>query len=272
MAMIEFVRNYTDRSTDRGYQFEFHCDHCSNGYMSSYQPSVIGTAGGLLQAAGSIFGGFLGSAGNSTYEIQRAIGGPAHDRALQQAVTEVKQKFRRCQRCGNWVCAEICWNEPAAQCTGCTPKYEQEVISLRTHAQVQATQQQLQDKAATTDYVSGIDMRPDAEVSLHPGAHDPGATTSELPRPTGSFLPASWQTDPSAALTPPATSPQWSPVEAPAQSASTCTACGAPLHGSKFCPGCGTRASAPAERTCAACGHLSPPSARFCEDCGAKLG
>ena len=26
MAMIEFVRNYSDHSTDRGYQFEFRCD------------------------------------------------------------------------------------------------------------------------------------------------------------------------------------------------------------------------------------------------------
>src|SRR5579859_7542308 len=135
MAMIEFVRNYSDRSTDRGYQFEFRCDHCGNGYMSSYEPSLIGTAGGLLQAAGSLFGGFLGSAGNSSYEIQRAIGGPAHDRALQTAVAEVKQKFERCQRCGEWVCKEICWNEGARQCTGCTPKYEQEVISMRTQAQ-----------------------------------------------------------------------------------------------------------------------------------------
>ncbi len=80
MAMIEFVRNYSDHSTDRGYQFEFRCDHCYSGYMSSFQPSFIGTAGGLLEAAGNIFGGVLGSAGSSAYNIQRAVGGPAHDR------------------------------------------------------------------------------------------------------------------------------------------------------------------------------------------------
>lgn len=267
MAMIEFVRNFTDLSTDRGYQFEFRCDHCSNGYMSSYQPSVIGTAGGLLQAAGNLFGGFLGSAGNSTYEIQRAIGGPAHDRALQQAVAEVKQKFHRCQRCGSWVCAEICWNERAAQCTGCNPKYEQEAIALRTQAQVQATRQQMQEKALATDYVSGIDMNPDATIHLNGGAPQPASLPAAH---TTSFLPSSMQTGASPAQiqssTPPA---QWETVETPSSSA--CTACGAPLHGSKFCSNCGTPAAPPAAKSCAGCGHVSPPSARFCEDCGGKL-
>jgi hypothetical protein len=50
MAMIQFVRNYDDLSTDRGYQFKFYCDKCGNGYMSRFQPSVIGTAGSLLRA------------------------------------------------------------------------------------------------------------------------------------------------------------------------------------------------------------------------------
>ena len=191
MAMIEFVRNYTDHSTDRGYQFQFRCDQCSNGYMSSYEANVIGTAGGLLQAAGSLFGGLLGSAGNSSFEIQRAIGGPAHDRALQKAVAEVKEKFRRCQRCGKWVCAEICWNERAAQCVGCTPKYEQEVISLRTQAQIQATNEQLQEKAHGVDYVSQIDMNPDARISLNSVPATPA-----LPPQKSHFLPDSWQAQP----------------------------------------------------------------------------
>lgn len=279
MAMIEFVRNYSDHSTDRGYQFEFHCDHCYSGYMSSFDPSVIGAAGGLLQAAGSIFGGFLGSAGSSAYDIQRAIGGPAHDRALQQAVTEVKQKFRRCQRCGKWVCAEICWNDQAAQCTGCTPKYEQEVISLRTQAQISATQDQLREKASDIDYVSGIDMNPDAQVRINPGARVP-----QLPQnpsgdgwqtvPSGQpaiAAPSGWQNTPPS----PAQNGQWSTVNttpppvANVSASSHCTACGATLTGGKFCSGCG--AAVAVAKTCSGCGHVSPPSARFCEDCGNKL-
>ena len=45
--------------------------------------SVTGTAGSILRAAGDLFGGILGSAGNSAYEIQRAVGGKAHDSAAK---------------------------------------------------------------------------------------------------------------------------------------------------------------------------------------------
>ena len=51
MGMIQFVNNYDDLSTDKGYQFKFHCDKCGNGYMSRYQPSLTGTGGSLLRAA-----------------------------------------------------------------------------------------------------------------------------------------------------------------------------------------------------------------------------
>ena len=63
--LIRFVANYDDLSTDRGYQFRFHCDKCGNGHMSQYEASTFGTAAGLLQAAGNLFGGMLGSAGSS---------------------------------------------------------------------------------------------------------------------------------------------------------------------------------------------------------------
>ena len=39
---IEFVRNYSDHSTDRGFQFEFHCDRCGSGFRTRFQPSVTG--------------------------------------------------------------------------------------------------------------------------------------------------------------------------------------------------------------------------------------
>ena len=121
MAMIQFVHNYEDLSTDRGYQFKFYCDKCGNGHMSRYQASVTGTAGSLLRAAGNMFGGWLNSAGNSAYELQRAVGGKAHDEALQNAVAEGKEHFHQCSRCGRWVCPEVCWNAAAGQCEECAP-------------------------------------------------------------------------------------------------------------------------------------------------------
>jgi hypothetical protein len=60
MSTIRFTQNYQDLSTDRGYQFKFFCDRCGNGVLSGFQTSVVGTAGGLLRAAGNLFGGVLG--------------------------------------------------------------------------------------------------------------------------------------------------------------------------------------------------------------------
>jgi hypothetical protein len=121
--MIQFVNNYEDLSTDKGYQFKFNCDKCGNGYLSKYQPSVIGTAGSLLRAASDFLGGWGSSAGNSAYEVQRAVGGSAHDSALKTAVEEGKQHFHQCSRCGKWVCPEVCWNDQANQCESCAPRY-----------------------------------------------------------------------------------------------------------------------------------------------------
>src|SRR5918911_1923275 len=158
MAMIQFVSNYEDLSTDRGYQFKFYCDKCGNGYMSRFQPSATGTAGSLLRAAGSLFGGWASSAGDSAYEIQRTVGGKAHDAALAKAVAEGKEHFHQCSRCGKWVCPEICWNAQAGQCEDCAPDYQEEMASAHAHAKAEATRQQLHEKAQQTDYASKIDM------------------------------------------------------------------------------------------------------------------
>src|SRR5829696_7650192 len=100
MGMIQFVNNYDDLSTDKGYQFKFFCDKCGNGHMTRFQPSIPGMAGGLLRAAGDLFGGVFSRAGNSAYEIQRSIGGKAHDDAFTVAVEEAKGYFKQCTRCG----------------------------------------------------------------------------------------------------------------------------------------------------------------------------
>ena len=55
MPLIQFTRNHTDHSTDKGYQFEFFCDRCGNGFMSEFKPSALGMAGSALRAASNIF-------------------------------------------------------------------------------------------------------------------------------------------------------------------------------------------------------------------------
>lgn len=158
MSMINFTSNYDDLSTDRGYQFKFHCDKCGNGFMSRFQMSVTGTAGGLLRAAGDLFGGIFSSAGNSAYEIQRAVGGKAHDDAFKAAVEEAREHFHQCTRCGKWVCPEVCWNEGAKLCEGCAPRYEEEFAANHAQAKANAARDQLYQKAAETNFVANADM------------------------------------------------------------------------------------------------------------------
>ncbi len=233
MGMIQFVNNYDDLSTDKGYQFKFYCDKCGNGYMSRYQPSLAGTGGSLLRAAGDLFGGWLSSAGNSAYELQRAVGGKAHDEALQKAVEEGRTHFHQCSRCGRWVCPEVCWNASAGQCEECAPDYREELASAHAHAKADATREQLHEKARATDYVSGVDMS--------------AGSTVRAPAPA-----------------------QQQKAAAAATAAANCSGCGVEVGKAKFCPECGTP-TAPPKLTCTGCGHEPEGGPKFCPECGAKM-
>ncbi len=151
--MIQFVANTDDLSTDKGFQFKFHCDQCRNGYMSRFQPNAMGIAGSLLSAASSFFGG-LGGVENATYQIQQAVGGKAHDSALETAVAEGKQYFKQCTRCGHWVCPDVCWNASAGLCEACAPDEQEE---LRAQ-QAKATSEQIYTKTREQDYTKNFDF------------------------------------------------------------------------------------------------------------------
>ena len=88
-----FTKNFTDHSNNSGYQFEFHCDKCGNGFRSTFQTSTLGVAAGLLKAAGSIFGGRLSSVGYGADNLKDALRGPQWDTAYQEAVAEIRPKF-----------------------------------------------------------------------------------------------------------------------------------------------------------------------------------
>jgi len=164
MALIQFTRNHHDHSTDKGYQFEFFCDRCGNGFMSEFQSSAMGLAASALRTAGSLFGGFLGSAGSSAYEVERAVQGPAHDHAFRAAVEEAKPNFRQCPKCSKWVCATVCWNGKRMLCFDCAPDVETELAA----AQAQATVDQMKQKVQQQDLTKNLDLTSEA-VALCPG-------------------------------------------------------------------------------------------------------
>lgn len=206
MSLIQFTRNHTDHSTDRGYQFEFFCDRCGNGFMTAFQPSAAGMAGSALRSVGDLFGGFLGSVGSSTYEIERAVRGSGHDSAFREAVEETKVHFKQCPRCAHWVCDTTCWNQARQLCFACAPDVQVEMAS----AQVQATVDQMRAKVQSQDLTKGLDTTSEA-TALCPGC---GARTQ-----SSKFCPECGQ---------------------PLHHKTACPGCGSALDGSpKFCPECG---------------------------------
>jgi RNA polymerase subunit RPABC4/transcription elongation factor Spt4 len=209
MALIQFTRNYTDHSTDRGYQFEFFCDRCGNGFISEFQASTMGMAGSAVRAVSDLFGGFLGGVGSSTYEIERAVGGPAHDKAYRGAVSTAKPNFKQCPKCAHWVCQSTCWNAKRMLCYDCAPDVEAELAS----AQVQTTVDQIRQKLQEQDLTKGLNLTGEA-VALCPSC---GARTqgSKFCPECGSSL----------------------------RPKNGCAKCGHQFEaGTKFCPECGSKA------------------------------
>jgi hypothetical protein len=206
---IRFTGNYEDLSTDRGYQFKFFCEKCGNGYMSSFKTSTIGAASSALRAAGNLFGGIFGGVADGAYEIQRAVGGPAHDSALKEAVDEISPIFKQCTRCGNWVCEPICWNKKAGLCEGCAPDLDEELAA----AQAEAAREQVFEKAKSVDWTK------DRNIGRVSGAVCPqcGAKTTG-----GKFC---------------------GDCGAPINAKKACSGCGHEMEGApKFCPECGAKA------------------------------
>lgn len=209
MGLIQFTRNHTDHSTDKGYQFEFFCDRCGNGFISEFRASTMGMAGSALRAVSDVFGGFLGGVSSSAYEIERAVQGPAHDKAFREAVESARPNFRQCPKCAHWVCQSTCWNAKRMLCYDCAPDVEAELASAQVHETVDQIRQKLQQQ----DMTKGLNLSGEA-VALCPSC---GARTQG-----SKFCPECGKS-----LRP----------------KSGCAQCGHPFEaGTKFCPECGTRA------------------------------
>ena len=131
MERIEFTRNYSDLSTNEGFQFEFFCDRCGSGYRTPFQASVIGRVSGALDTASGLFGGILGKAAYLGERARSAGWEQAHDKAFAEAAEELKPTFARCPRCSSWVCRDSCWNEKRGLCKNRAPDLGVEMSAPR---------------------------------------------------------------------------------------------------------------------------------------------
>lgn len=114
-----FSRNYHDLSTDTGYQFEFFCDQCGNGFRSTLQGSFSGRATQILNAAGTLLGGVLGNVSSDVATVRDSGWEKAHEKAFLEAIDELAPHFIQCPHCMKWVCREDCWSLKKGLCTDC---------------------------------------------------------------------------------------------------------------------------------------------------------
>jgi hypothetical protein len=214
MGAIAFTRNYSDHSNDTGYQFEFHCDKCGNGYRSTFQASALGVGSKIAKGLGSFFGGGnLWAAGQAGEYMKDGLRGSAWDEAFQKAIAEIKPKFHQCTRCGHWVCPDVCWNAARQLCEACAPDLAEEASAMQAHIAAE----QAGEKMRKVDQTEGFD--PNAQMLAQcPSCKARLAAGAKFCAGCGK------------------------PVAGPPQK-QFCTGCGAQLAaGAKFCSGCGNPA------------------------------
>jgi hypothetical protein len=163
--MVPFTDNYSDLSNLEGYQFEFHCERCGNGYRSPFQRNVKESGKGVLRGLGSMFGGKLQELSGSVeaMDVNRATNSAAKDRALREAVAYVSPQFAQCRGCGNWVCKQVGWNDEIGQCLVCSPSIVEEISRAQAAAQVE----QVQQKAREVDWTHDLDIANRAKVTCN---------------------------------------------------------------------------------------------------------
>jgi membrane protease subunit (stomatin/prohibitin family) len=134
---ITFVRNYSDLSTDQGFQFEFYCDRCGGGFRNRFKPSVTGAVSGALDAASGLFGGIFGKAAYMGERVRSASWKKAHDEAFEEACAQLKPDFIQCPRCSSWVCRASCWNNSKGLCKDCAPDLGVEMAAAQASRSVE---------------------------------------------------------------------------------------------------------------------------------------
>jgi len=150
---VPFTDNYRDLSNANGYQFEFVCERCGNGYRSPYVRDKAQAGRGLLRSAGSLLGGKVRDLSGATERFQwdRGTNSAAKDKALRSATDKVRDEFNQCRGCGNWVCKAVCWNDDIGQCLVCSPSVAEEISKAQAAEQVRQIKEKVQDVNWTED-------------------------------------------------------------------------------------------------------------------------
>jgi membrane protease subunit (stomatin/prohibitin family) len=213
MDEIEFTRNYSDHSTDQGFQFEFNCNRCGNGYRSSFQPWAVGTVSSALDTASSLFGGIFSQAANVGERVRSAAWQQAKDKAFLEAAQKIKPNSVQCPNCTSWVCRKSCWNESRGLCKNCAPDLAVKISAQQAYKAQEKISMEVTADAEDSKVISSVGDKKMAASC--PQCHAPLANNAKFCPECGYKL---------------------------ADAKKFCTECGAQITpGAKFCPECGTK-------------------------------
>ncbi|MDO4502653.1 MAG: zinc ribbon domain-containing protein [Coriobacteriia bacterium] len=250
MALHSFTRNYNDLSSDAGFQYEFYCDCCGNGYKSSFIQSKtygraekidnigrnVGILGNFLGGKASEFGWaaeraadvLKGRFADATPEWRRE-----QEETFDAAQEEVRPHFRRCPSCNKWVCTD-CWNAEEGLCTDCAPRESAYVAKARN----EAMRRNIDEKALNETVWTGELEERNTVCPSCGGMAGSGKFCNSCGAPL---------------------------------TLKKCSNCGAAIpNGMKFCGECGTKVQDITGK-CPSCGFENPPGTKFCGECGTKL-
>ena len=243
------TRNYNDLSTDAGFQFEFYCDNCGNGFKSTFQEcrtyQTHRKTDNLRQGVGALGGFFGGLAGNlgsivergvdavgSSFETQGPQWRKEQEACFDEAQAEVRPHFHKCPACSQWVCDD-CWNEDEGLCISCAPRESAYVAQARN----QAMRNNIDAAAETATVWHG---KLETRTTVCPSCGKP-AGTGKFCNHCGAPL-----------------------------AVNKCPNCGASVAlGLKFCGECGSSMST--KKICPSCGTENDAGMKFCGECGTKL-
>ena len=253
-ALIPFTSNYTDVSTYEGYQFEFHCQRCGNGYRSAFRHSVTGFGGRLAALGGGILGGEIGSrvqeVGLLAQWDRSSTRGSTNDKRLLEASEDVAGHFVQCRGCAEWVCRDVCWDARAGCCTRCVPPPAPDADPARGSARrgsgcAARVRPAARGTARAARVRRGYGRSPGSARSRRAGSRGAGRGTARRRAAASGYGP------PRVSLRHPGR---------PSGPAACCTNCGATTAG-RFCAQCGNPLAPPA---CTGCGAPAQgtPSAR----------
>jgi hypothetical protein len=247
-----FTRNHHDNSTEAGFQFTFYCDHCNDGFKSSFIESETYKRGKLLRglgrgasALGNLIGGgvsrFGYSADNAANILSERFDGRSpewqkeHEAAFARCQNEVQKHFHRCPSCNRSVC-DHCYNEDEGMCVQCAPRQEIYVAKARADAMKRNIEEAGQSATVWQGKI-------ESKTTICPVCGKP-AGNGKFCNNCGASM-----------------------------DMKTCPNCGAKnAQTVKFCNNCGTNLSAPPSGKCPKCGTDNEPGTKFCGNCGNKLG